>query len=155
MAEKFDFEEFWNRMINNANIGGSAGESLADTAIAYDHYRKIKDTGHKLIRKYGKNTGAGAGIDDYYHPLLQCELAKISPFSRQIGLGLGYAKEWLMDYPANLWKKMPIADIKRDTEKDLKNNAYGSIIGANNPQKSCYELLDDLRTEKMKDENIY
>ena len=31
--------------------------------------------------------------------LLQCELAKISPESRRNGIALGYAKEYLMDYP--------------------------------------------------------
>lgn len=49
----------------------------------------------KLVRKYG--SGQGAEIDNYYHSLLQCELAKISQESQRNGILLGYAKE-VADY---------------------------------------------------------
>lgn len=69
----------------------SLGELAADTKIAYDYWQQMNQTGNNLVTTYGTNQGAD--IDNYYHPLLQCQLAKISPISRDWGLRLGYAKE--------------------------------------------------------------
>ena len=65
----------------------SFGEFVADVVIAKEYYDKMKQTGKRLVDKYG--SGAANAIDDYYHPLLQCQLSKISPTSRYYGLSLG------------------------------------------------------------------
>ena len=67
------------------------GELAADTKLAYEYWQKMNQTGRQLVNTYGPRQGAD--IDNYYCPLLQCELAKISPISRDLGLRLGYAKE--------------------------------------------------------------
>ena len=131
------------------NIGQKLGEFAADTKIAYDYWQKMNQTGEQLVKALG--SGQGADIDNYYHPLLQCELAKISPQSRANGIALGYAKEYLMDYP----KKMILqhqshSEIMKDNRKDLQNNLYGSNLGYNNPNQSCEDLLDDRRTPNMR-----
>ena len=108
-------------------------------------------TGKKLVNKYGSN--AAANIDDYYHSLLQCQLAKISPVSRKYGLALGYGKE-IYDY----YKKknhMSSNELIKDMQKDLHNNIYGSNIGKKYRNKPCQELLDEFRTENMRQEKIY
>ena len=63
----------------------------------------MNQTGNQLVKTFG--SGQGADIDNYYHPLLQYELAKISPQSRDNGIVLGYAKEYLMDYPKKRFLK--------------------------------------------------
>ena len=132
------------------NMASKAGEALADAHIAYKHLNEMKQTGRELVKKYG--SGAGADIDNYYHPLLQCQLAKISPRSRDYGLRLGYAKE-IYDY--NKKKSiMPMDILVDDMRKDLYNNLYGSDLGYYNPDVPCWELLDDRRTENMRKANI-
>ena len=132
------------------NMASKAGEALADAHIAYKHLNEMKQTGRELVKKYG--SGAGADIDNYYHPLLQCQLAKISPRSRDYGLRLGYAKE-IYDY--NKKKSiMPMDILVDDMRKDLYNNLYGSNLGYYNPDVPCWELLDDRRTENMRKANI-
>ena len=126
------------------------GELAADVQIAKQYYDKMNTTGRKLVNMYGK--GQGADIDNYYHQLLQCELAKISPTSRDYGLRLGYAKE-IWDYHKKKGK-IPLTEISIDSRKDLKNNLYGSNLGYNNPDKNCEELLDDRRTKNMRKANI-
>lgn len=106
----------------------------------------MKQTGRKLVTTYGPNQGAD--IDNYYHPLLQCQLAKISPTSRDCGLRLGYAKE-IWDYHKKNGT-MPMSEISADSRKDLQNNLYGSNLGYNNPNKSCWDMLDDRRTPNMR-----
>ena len=44
--------------------------------------------------------------------------------------------------------------IINDSKKDLQNNLYGSNLGANNPNRSCLDLLDDMRTPNMRKLNI-
>ena len=93
---------------------------LADTKIAYDYYNKMNKTGRDLVNKYGRNIGAGDGIDSYYHALLQCELAKISDKSRVNGLTLGQLKEDVMDYPKKRFKGLSREEILKNSKKDLK-----------------------------------
>ena len=126
------------------------GELAADTKIAYDCWQKMNNTGKQLVNTYG--SGQGADIDNYYHPLLQCELAKISPTSRDWGLRLGYAKE-IWDYHKKKGN-MPMSTISSDSQKDLQNNLYGSNLGYYNRNKSCEDLLDDRRTPNMRKANI-
>ena len=45
--------------------------------------------------------------------------------------------------------------IIEDSKKDLQNNLLGSTLGQNNPDKSCLELLDYLRTPNMRKQNIW
>ena len=128
----------------------SLGELAADTKLAYDYWQKMNNTGKQLVNTYG--SGQGADIDNYYHPLLQCELAKISPTSRDWGLRLGYAKE-IWDYHKKKGN-MPMSTISSDSQKDLQNNLYGSNLGYYNRNKSCEDLLDDRRTPNMRKANI-
>ena len=147
-----------NQLGNKANLildtikytGENLGELVADAQIAYQHYNKMNNVGKQLVKKYGPNQADG--IDNYYHALLQCKLAQISPTSRDWGLRMGYGKE-IYDY----YKKkgnMPMQTIISDSRKDLKNNLYGSNIGYNNPYKNCEDMLDEFRTENMRKENI-
>ena len=128
--------------------GESLGELTADTKIAYDYWKKMKQTGNRLVKTFG--SGQGADIDNYYHPLLQCELAKISPESRRNGIALGYAKEYLMDYPVKRITGQSHDEVMEDSQKDLQNNLYGSNLGYYNPSISCENLLDDRRTPNMR-----
>ena len=129
--------------------GESLGELAADTKIAYDYWQKMNQTGNQLVKTFG--TGQGADIDNYYHPLLQCELAKISPESRRNGIALGYAKEYLMDYPKKRFlQHHNHNEIMEDSKKDLQNNLYGSNLGYHNPSTSCEDLLNDRRTLNMR-----
>ena len=130
--------------------GENLGELAADAQIAYQHYNKMNDVGKKLVEKYG--TGQADGIDNYYHALLQCKLAQISPTSRDWGLRMGYGKE-IYDYHKKK-DHMPMQTIIADSRKDLKNNLYGSNIGYYNQYKNCEDMLDELRTENMRKENI-
>lgn len=81
---------------------------------------------------------------------MQCELAKISPQSRDNGIALGYAKEgW--DYLYKRFLQRQAHDkIIIDSRKDLQNNLYGSNLGYNNHNVSCEDLLDDRRTPNMR-----
>ena len=148
----------FNQLGNKANLifdtikytGENLGELAADAQIAYQHHNKMNNVGKQLVKKYGSNQADG--IDNYYHALLQCKLAQISPTSRDWGLRMGYGKE-IYDY----YKKkgnMPMQTIISDSRKDLKNNLYGSNIGYNNPYKNCEDMLDEFRTENMRKENI-
>ena len=130
--------------------GENLGELAADAQIAYQHYNKMNDVGKKLVEKYG--TGQADGIDNYYHALLQCKLAQISPTSRDWGVRMGYGKE-IYDYHKKK-DHMPMQTIIADSRKDLKNNLYGSNIGYYNQYKNCEDMLDELRTENMRKENI-
>ena len=130
-------------------IGQRIGELAADTKLAYDYWQKMNQTGNQLVKTFGN--GQGADIDNYYHPLLQCELAKISPQSRNNGIALGYAKEYLMDYPKkSFFKHQSHDEIVKDSQKDLQNNLYGSNLGYTNPNGNCEDLLDDRRTPNMR-----
>ena len=137
-----------NPMLSVYNLGQNLGEFVADTKLAYDYWKKMKETGNKLVKTFG--SGQAADIDNYYHPLLQCELAKISPQSRNNGIALGYAKEgW--DYLNKRFLQHKNHDeIIEDSRKDLYNNLYGSNLGNNNLNKSCEDLLDDRRTPNMR-----
>ncbi len=108
--------------------------------------------GKKLVDNFGR--GAGNGIDDYYHPLLQCHLAQMGSQSQQNGIVLGYGKE-AYDYIVKRIRGMKHGDIITDSSKDLRNNEYGSINGARNPDKPCVELLSHLRTRNMQRKNFY
>ena len=127
------------------------GELAADAQIAVQEKNRMDDTGRQLVNMYGN--GAAKDIDNYYHPLLQCNLAKISPESRQNGLLLGVAKEYLYDYPKKSLSpssNLSQQEIWDDMQKDLQNNEYGSQIGQNNLSRSCVDLLEHLRTRNMR-----
>ena len=79
---------------------------------------------------------------------MQCQLAKISPTSRDWGLRLGYAKE-IWDYHKKKGT-MPMSEISADSRKDLQNNLYDSKLGYNILNKSCWDMLDDRRTPNMR-----
>jgi len=155
---KSTVNNMWQNIKDGATIAAdtikytpeSLGELAADTKIAYDYWQKMNQTGDKLVKTFG--SGQGADIDNYYHPLLQCELAKISPTSRDWGLRLGYAKE-ILDYHKKKGT-MPMSVISADSQKDLQNNLYGSNLGYYNPNTSCEDLLDDRRTPNMRKANI-
>ncbi len=151
---KNDLRNIARGTLDNLNIGETAGELLADTVIAKKYHDTMKKVGDKLVKKYGKNIGAADGIDNYYHSLLQCELAKISPQSKKNGILLGYAKEYFMDYLPKRLRGQTHKEIMEDSEKDLKNNELGSKVGSDNLDKACEILLDYLRTENMKNEKI-
>lgn len=131
-----------------------SGEFLAAGKISYDRLVDMKKTGKKLVGKYGKNVGAGDGIDNYYHPLLQCELSRISPESELFGITLGNLKE-IGDYFLKTAKLKPQKEIVSDSKKDLQNNMYGSNIGVMFRNIPCQTLLDNYRTRNMRYENIY
>ena len=129
------------------------GEFVADGKIAYDYWKAMTDTNKKLIKKYGKNVGAADGTDNYYHPLLQCALARISPESEVNGITLGNIKE-----VADFIRKIPskkLKDIINDGKKDLQNNSFGSNISDMFRYIPCETLLNNQRTGNMKNENIY
>lgn len=130
------------------NKGEKIGEFAADAQIAYDYYNQMNDAGRKLVSTLG--SGAGRDIDNYYHPLLQCQLAKISEDSKQNGLTLGEWKEVADFYKKKYIQGKSEEEINKDSIKDLQNNIYGSILGDRNKLVSCLELLDDRRTENMR-----
>ena len=131
------------------NLGYRIGEFAFDTKLAYDYWQKMNTTGKRLVNTYGP--GQGVGIDNYYHALLQCELAKISSQSKKNGLLLGYAKEYMMDYPKKRFFQGYSHDkIMQDSEKDLLNNFYGSNLGYYNQDMSCFDLLEAKRTPNMR-----
>jgi len=134
---------FWNKL-------QAVGEMVADGIIAKAHLQKMKTTNAKLIEKYG--SGSADGTDDYYHPLLQCQLARISDQSMRNGIMLGYGKE-VYDYNKKI-KTQPYENVVADERKDLQNNLNGSKIGYINRLKSCLELLDDKRTQTMRDQYL-
>lgn len=78
----------------------------------------------------------------------------MGPESRQNGIMLGYGKE-TYDYVKKLAKGMKHHDVVADSSKDLRNNEYGNKVGAENPNRSCTELLNHLRTRNMKNERYY
>lgn len=119
--------------------------------IAKAYLQKMKATNAKLIDKDG--AGAAAGTDDYYHPLLQCQLARISDQSMRNGTRLGYFKE-VYDYNKKMGT-MPYEVIVKDERKDLHNNLNGGNMGYINRLKSCLELLDDQRTQNMRDQYLW
>lgn len=128
------------------------GRMFADAKIAYDHLQDMKNTNRKLIKKYGK--GAANGTDDYYHPLLQCHLAQMSDDDRVNGILLGILKEYALDYPKKRLSGQSHENIMADSIKDLKNNSFGSKIGYYNRNRPCVDLLEGLRIENMRKENI-
>lgn len=139
-------------MTNFYKMAHDVGEFVADSQIAYQYKREMDDTGRKLVKQYG--SGQGADIDNYYHALLQCELAKISPKSQRSGIWLGYGKEGY-DYLKKRYDGMDEEEIIADMEKDLQNNLYGSRLGAGNKHKSCRKMLKRKRTKRMRDAGIW
>lgn len=137
------------------NIPGyESGRFSAIAKIAYDHWRDMNRTNDRLIAKYGK--GAATGTDDYYHPLMQCQIAKLGDIERFMGLWQGHLKEFPVDYINKRWiKEKPEEEVVNDAGKDLTNNLYGSIMGDMNRNIPCYKLLGPLRPENMKNEEIW
>ena len=138
-------------------------DAIMDPVSAYEDYVYAKNkkneldrVGAYLVKRYGP--GQGADIDNYYHALLQCELAQRGQPHLNNGLAMGYLKEHLYDR----WKKsnsfggkMSEDDFNKDVQKDLTNNENGSIIGDISMGLNCKELLDYLRTPRMRDAGIY
>ncbi|MBR1649032.1 MAG: hypothetical protein IJ689_05480 [Alphaproteobacteria bacterium] len=137
---------YWE-LIPTYNLGRFA----ADSTIAYNHFNDMKKTGKYLVNTFGKN--AGAGIDDYYHPLLQCHLAQMGEDDQIYGIILGEGKE-AFDYWRNP-RKLNKQELMIDREKDLNLNDYGSILGQNNRTTPCVDLLKDHRTNNMKKLHIW
>ncbi len=133
---------------NKKNLINRTKDYIDDTLTAYDYYKQMNNTAKKLVNTFGKNVGAGNGIDNYYHPLLQCVLAQKGNNHAQNGIELGYWKE-VWDYYRKKGK-MPEQEIYKDSFKDLQNNRYGSNLGKNNPDNDCRNLLEDRRTPNMK-----
>ena len=59
------------------------------------------------------------------------------------------------DYFKKILNNQSHQSIIEDSKKDLQNNLLGSILGQNNSDKSCLELLDYLRTPNMRKQNIW
>lgn len=81
-----------------AEIIRNARDFTDDTLTTYKYWREIHKTGKKLVNEFGENVGAGADIDNYYHPLLQCVLAQKGRNHQQNGINLGYWKEVADEY---------------------------------------------------------
>lgn len=107
-----------------------------------------------MISRYGRNTGAADHTDEYYHPLLQCHFGQMGDNNKVNGLLLGYAKEVVMDYGPKRFKGIKHDEIMSDSGKDLYYNELGNKIGASNRNRPCVDLMDFLRTENMRNENI-
>ena len=146
-------KDFTSTIIDEAIYPATTvGEFIADVVIAKDYYDQMNETGKKLVSVYG--SGQAANIDNYDHPLLQYQLSKISPDSQRNRILLGYTKEgW--DYFKKILNNQSHQSIIEDSKKYLKNNLLGSILGQNNSDKSCLELLDYLRTPNMRKQNIW
>ncbi len=97
----------------------NVGELAAAAKLAYDYKKRMDEAGKKLVKTFGP--GQGADIDNYYHPLLQCELAKISPRSRAYGIALGYGKESLDYLKKRFLQGMDHGVLMEDIEKDCSS----------------------------------
>ena len=117
-------------------------------------YEQMKRANSQLISRYGRNTGAADHTDEYYHPLLQCHFGQMGDNNKINGLLLGYAKEAVMDYGPKRFKGIKHDEIMSDSGKDLYYNELGNKMGANNRNRPCVDLMDFLRTENMRNENI-
>lgn len=115
-----------------------------DSLEAFKYWREIHRTGDELVKAFGKGVKAAEGIDNYYHPLLQCVIAQKGSDHVKNGLALGYLKEMVDEYFDSDGK------ITSDNIKDLQNNRYGSILGKRNPDADCRDLLEDRRTPNMR-----
>ena len=115
-----------------------------DSMEALKYWREIHNTGDRLVAAFGAGVKAGEGIDNYYHPLLQCEIAQKGNGHIKNGIALGYLKEIVDEYLDSDGK------TTYDNIKDLQNNRYGSIIGQNNPDADCRDLLEERRTPNMR-----
>ena len=121
-----------------------------DSYLAYKRLNDLHETGKRLVNKYG--SGAGNGIDNYYHSLLHCELGQKG--HKKISEVLGDLRE-AYDYNKKVYLKGMPEEVIKDSIKDLTNNEKGYILGAENPSADCRFLLDDKRTRRMKDEGIW
>ncbi len=150
-----NFQNIFDNMVQIVTPGTYAlGNLAADVQIAFDYYEQMKRTNEQLISKYGRNTGAANRTDEYYHPLLQCHFGQMGDNNKINGLLLGYAKEAIMDYGPKRFKGIKHDEIMSDSGKDLYYNELGNKIGANNQNRPCVDLMDFLRTENMRNENI-
>ena len=150
---KTEYREIKNKFMEN--LIKNPYELIEDVQTAMQYNREMKSVGRKLVKKYGK--GAAGGIDNYYHALLQCELAQKGENNGINGLMLGLAKEFMYDKPRksdSLFGNLTDEELLLDINKDLNNNYYGHIMGKYNKNKKCANLLNDLRTQRMIDENI-
>ena len=122
---------------------------IQDGVTAFKYYKEMDETNKKLINMYGK--GAANGTDNYYHALLQCDLAQKGDLHLQNGLALGYGKE-AFDFVRK--NNRPWTEVSADAIKDLTNNRYGSKVGHSNREANCRDLLGHLRTRNMIDAGI-
>jgi len=74
--------------------------------------------------------------------------------SRQNGIMSGYGKEGY-DYIKKRLEEKRHSDIVADSFKDLRNNEYGSRLGAEYPARSCAGMLNPLRTRNMVSERYF
>ena len=117
---------------------------IQDGITALKYYKEMNETNKKLIDMYGK--GAANGTDNYYHALLQCDLAQKGDLHLQNGLALGYGKE-AFDFVRK--NNRPWTEVSADAIKDLTNNRYGSKVGYSDKTANCRDLLGNLRTGNM------
>lgn len=131
---------------------------VEDGMLALKTHREMKKAGDRLVNKYGKGVKAADGIDNYYHPLLFCQLAQKGEDSRRNGKIIGLGKEiWDIHAKTDLSKENAVDKFLIDlwdSAKDLTNNAYGDTMGKRYPNIDCRVLLDHLRTENMRNEGI-
>ena len=122
-----------------------------DANLAGNRLNEMNKVGKTIVNKYG--SGQAKGIDDYYHSLLHCELGQKG--HKENSQALGSLRE-LYDYI----KKVNIQgkdekEVLRDAAKDLTSNEEGYKIGEENKYIDCRVLLNNKRTKRMKDENIW
>ena len=51
---------------NKKNLINRTKDYIDDTLTAYDYYKQMNNTAKKLVNTFGKNVGAGNGIDDEF-----------------------------------------------------------------------------------------
>ena len=153
--QKINIQSIFDDIIPIVTPGTYAlGNLAADVQIAFNYYEQMKRANSQLISRYGRNTGAADHTDEYYHPLLQCHFGQMGDNNKINGLLLGYAKEAVMDYGPKRFKGIKHDEIMSDSGKDLYYNELGNKMGANNRNRPCVDLMDFLRTENMRNENI-
>ena len=153
--QKINIQSIFDDIIPIVTSGTYAlGNLAADVQIAFNYYEQMKRANSQLISRYGRNTGAADHTDEYYHPLLQCHFGQMGDNNKINGLLLGYAKEAVMDYGPKRFKGIKHDEIMSDSGKDLYYNELGNKMGANNRNRPCVDLMDFLRTENMRNENI-
>ena len=132
------------------SISDNIDDFAKDGYLSYKTWREMKDAGNFLVNKNG--SGAGDGIDDYYHSLLHCKLGQKG--HKNTSDTLGFGKE-VFDFGTKVFIKGKNPEkMYEDSIKDLTNNKIGYIIGNIRKNEDCRDIFDNKRTGRMKDEGI-